>query len=220
MSWAWNAMNKVDPEDHGKGQAVQHSTKSGSVSYEHKRKRRSSWISLRTVSPWGLVRQEAKSCRLSSHLWEEGGERSWTYLRWVVVALSLAMAKVKRCSTSLCTDDESNCFTHADGLYSQSEQNASLNQEENDSVVEVEKLSSQCQFTPGQIIQFETIYQSGYDIYTDPIYVTWLQQTHPNTIPTISSVFDYVTTLHLSEGKPDPSTPPQSWLITCRNVWQ
>ena len=30
---------------------------------------------------------------------------------------------------------------------------------------------------------FQTRYESGYDIYEDPMYVKWLQQQHPDHLP-------------------------------------
>lgn len=39
------------------------------------------------------------------------------------------------------------------------------------------------EFTPSEIERFTTRYENGYDIYTDPRYVTWLVENYPDALP-------------------------------------
>ncbi len=46
-----------------------------------------------------------------------------------------------------------------------------------------------------QIIVFEKRWENGYDIFTNPEYVAWLQEYHPDDAPSLSSLFASVSPL-------------------------
>jgi hypothetical protein len=50
-------------------------------------------------------------------------------------------------------------------------------------------------FSSEELERFETRYENGYDIFTDERYVAWLHKYHPNSAPSISSLFASVTPL-------------------------
>ena len=48
--------------------------------------------------------------------------------------------------------------------------------------------SPEDQFTPEQLKLFEERFQNDYDIYTDNDYVAWLQEFHPDSVPSIEAM--------------------------------
>ena len=55
--------------------------------------------------------------------------------------------------------------------------------------------SSTPRFSPEVISQYKERFENGYDIYTDTNYVTWLQEFHPDCVPSLSDMFESVTPL-------------------------
>ena len=57
-------------------------------------------------------------------------------------------------------------------------------------------------FHQKKIELFERRYENGFDLYSDSDYVTWLQMYHPESVPSIASVFSAVSPL-LPNSKPE-----------------
>ena len=53
-------------------------------------------------------------------------------------------------------------------------------------------------FSQEELERFEKRFENGYDIFTDEKYVAWLQEYHPNSEPSVTSVFASVSPLEES----------------------
>ena len=58
-------------------------------------------------------------------------------------------------------------------------------------------------FSQEAIRLYEERYSNGYDIYTDEDYVAWLQEVHPESLPTLTTIFSGVSPLDSSTVTPD-----------------
>lgn len=73
--------------------------------------------------------------------------------------------------------------------------------------------SIQNQFSPEQLTLFEERFQNKYDIYTDHHYLAWLQEFHPDSVPSIEAMLglecdDNSTVDPLSALTVDPPSAP------------
>ena len=53
-------------------------------------------------------------------------------------------------------------------------------------------------FSQEELERFEKRFENGYDIFTYEKYVAWLQEYHPNSAPSVASVFASVSPLEES----------------------
>ena len=45
------------------------------------------------------------------------------------------------------------------------------------------------QFSPDRLRQFEIRYENGYDVFTDESYISWLQEFHPEDLPSLDTMY-------------------------------
>ena len=79
--------------------------------------------------------------------------------------------------------------------------------ENSDSSNPLEDSSVQGQFSSESIRLFEERFANGYDIYTDHEYVAWLEQFHPESLPSFANMFSELPPLdspHTNEYAMDP----------------
>ena len=62
----------------------------------------------------------------------------------------------------------------------------------------------QGKFSSDSVRLFEERFANGYDIYTDHEYVAWLEQFHPESLPSFDSMFSHLPTLDPSDTSKDP----------------
>ena len=73
--------------------------------------------------------------------------------------------------------------------------------------------SSTPTFSPETISLYEERFENGYDIYTDTNYIAWLEQFHPDCLPSLCDMFASVTSLAAHDetlNTPDSSAPGSS----------